>query len=144
MADENDIPGALEDEIVHAPAKPRAPARVDPDMVKEFKQEIDAKVAIGHKRMRGLANHLTFFVAAIAAVIPLRLTVFEEYHEAFFLVPLAAWVGLLAFHANYALRPILRRSGKESRIKAVIQPVRNRRVRRRRLQPGISPAPATT
>lgn len=155
MADENDIPRALEDEIVHAPATPERsfvplsqdditapaqpqapakrprrrppprgvpPARVDPDMVKEFKEEIDTKVTTGRKRMRGFANHLTLFMAGIAGAIPLRLTVFEEYHEAFFLVPLAAWVGLLAFHANYALRPMLRRSGKESQIKAVIYP----------------------
>jgi len=144
MADENQppgaLPGALEDEIIHAPAtpergfaplsqddvtaraKPRAPARVDPDMVKEFKQEIDTKVTIGRKRMRGFANHLTFFMAGIAGAISLRLTVFEEYHEAFFLVPLAAWGGLLAFHANYALRPMLRRSEKESQIRAAIYP----------------------
>jgi hypothetical protein len=144
MADENQppgaLPGALEDEIIHAPAtskrgfvplsqddinapaNPRAPARVDPDMVKAFKEEIDTKVTIGRKRMRGLANHLTFFMAGIAGAIPLRLTVFEEYYEAFFLVPLAAWGGLLAFHANYALRPILRRSGLESQIKAAIYP----------------------
>ena len=156
MADKNDTPGALEDEIIHAPATPErsfaplsqdditAPAtrqanpdgspqrrrpprgmpsaRVAPDMVKEFEEEIDTKVTSGRKRMRWFANHLILFVAGMAAAIPLRLTVFEEYHDAFFLVPLAAWVGLLALHANYALRPVLKRSGKESQIKAVIPP----------------------
>ena len=68
---------------------------------------------------------MILFVAGMAAAIPLRLTVFEEYHDAFFLVPLAAWVGLLAFHANYALRPVLKRSGKESHIKAVIPPTKS-------------------
>ncbi len=96
--------------------------RVAPDMVKEFEEEIDTKVTSGRKRMRWFANHLILFVAGIAGGIPLRLTVFEEYHDAFFLVPLTAWVGLLAFHANYALRPMLKRSGKESHIKAIIPP----------------------
>ncbi len=159
MADENDAPGALEDEIIQAPATPernfaplsqdditapatpqaapdgspqrRRPARgmpsarVDPEMVKEFEEEIDTKVTSGRSRMRWFANHFILFVAGMAGAIPLRLTVFDEYHDAFFLVPLAAWVGLLAFHANYALRPMLKRSGKESQIKAVIPPTEN-------------------
>ena len=157
MADENDTPGAppgaLEDEIVRAPATPErsfapliqddiiAPAtprsasdgspqkrrrsgmpsaRVDPEMVKEFEQEIDTKVNTGRGRMRWFANHLILFAAGIAGAVPLRLTVFDEFHDAFFLLPLAAWVGLLAFHANYALRPVLKRSDKESQIKAII------------------------
>ncbi|MCH7937984.1 MAG: hypothetical protein IH994_12990 [Proteobacteria bacterium] len=157
MADENEppgaLPGALEDEIVQAPATPersfaplsqdditapaktQAPAtgpqrrppprgmpsaRVDPDMVKEFEQEIDTKVTTGRKRMRWFANHLILFVAVITAAIPLRLTIYAEFHDAFFLVPLGTWVGLLAFHANYALRPMLKRSEKESQIKAII------------------------
>ena len=156
MADENDTPGALEDEIIQAPAAPertfapliqdditapatpqatpegspqrRGPprgvpsARVNPEMVKEFEEEIDTKVTSGQKRMRWFANHFILFVAGIEGAIPLRLTVFDEYHNAFFLVPLAVWVGLLALHANYALRPVLKRSGKESHIKAVIPP----------------------
>ena len=156
MADENEPPTALEDEIVPAPTEPersfaplilddvadpavaqappagspqrRSPptgvpsARVDPEMVKEFEQEIDTKVTTGQKRMRWFANHLILFVVGITVAIPLRLTIFEEYHEAFFLVPLAAWVGLLAVHANYALRAMLKRSDKESQIKAVIPP----------------------
>tara|TARA_B100001971_G_C17778657_1_gene328618 strand:- start:198 stop:530 length:333 start_codon:yes stop_codon:yes gene_type:complete len=97
-------------------------AHVDPGVVKEFEEEIETKVTTGRSRMRWFANHLILFVAAIAAAIPLRLTIFDEFHDAFFLVPLAAWVALLAFHANYALRPMLKRSGKESHIKAVIPP----------------------
>ncbi len=156
MADENDIPGALEDEIVQAPAMPersfapliqdditppaeqQAPpegspqrrppptgvpsARVDPKTVKEFEKEIDTKVITGQKRMRWFANHLILFVIGITVTIPLRLTIFTEPHDAFFLVPLAAWVGLLAVHANYALRAMLKRSDRESQIKAVIPP----------------------
>ncbi len=157
MADKNEPPGALEDEIIQAPATPErsfaplsqdditAPAtpqatpdgspqrrrrprgvpsaRVNPEMVKEFEEEIDTKVTSGRKRMRWFANHLILFVAGMAGAIPLRLTVFDEYNDAFFLLPLAAWVGLLAFHANYALRPMLKRSNKESHIKAVIPPI---------------------
>lgn len=156
MAEEDDTPTALEDEIIQAPSEPersfaplnmdeiaapaeqQAPskgppkrrppprgvpaAHVDPGVVKEFEEEIETKVTTGRSRMRWFANHLILFVAAIAAAIPLRLTIFDEFHDAFFLVPLAAWVALLAFHANYALRPMLKRSGKESHIKAVIPP----------------------
>ena len=103
------------------PPKGLPGVRVDPEMVKEFEQEIEAKVTTGRKRMRWFANHLILFVAGVAGAIPLRLTVFSEYHDAFFLVPLALWVGLLAFHANFAIRQMLKRSDKESQIKAVVQ-----------------------
>ena len=144
MADENDNPIAPEDEIVEAPATPersfaplsqddvivpaeRPPtgvpsARVDPEMVKEFEKEIDTKVTTGRKRMRWFANHLILFTIGITVAIPLRLTINTELHDAFFLVPLATWVGLLAVHANYALRVMLKRSDKGSQIKAVIPP----------------------
>ena len=97
-------------------------ARVDPEMVKEFEKEIDTKVTTGRKRMRWFANHLILFTIGITVAIPLRLTINTELHDAFFLVPLATWVGLLAVHANYALRAMLKRSDKESQIKAVIPP----------------------
>ena len=97
-------------------------ARVDPEMVKEFEKEIDTKVTTGQKRMRWFANHLILFMIGITVAIPLRLTIYTEFHDAFFLVPLAAWVGLLAVHANYALRAMLKRSDKESQIKVVILP----------------------
>ena len=95
-------------------------ARVDPEMVKEFEKEIDTKVTTGQKRMRWFANHLILFVVGIAVVIPLRLTIWTDYHNAFFYVPIGAWVGLLAIHARYAMGPLLRRSRRESQIKAVI------------------------
>ena len=95
-------------------------ARVDPKLVKEFEKEIDTKVIIGQKRMRWFANHLILFMIGITVLIPLWLTINTELHDAFFLVPLAAWVGLLAVHANYALRAMLKRSDKESQIKAAI------------------------
>ena len=95
-------------------------ARVDPEMVKEFEKEIDTKVTTGRKRMRWFANHLILFTIGITVAIPLRLTINTELHDAFFLVPLAAWVGLLAVHANYSLRVMLKRSDKGSQIKAVI------------------------
>ena len=97
-------------------------ARVDPEMVKEFEKEIDTKVTTGQKRMRWFANHLILFMIGITVAIPLRLTIYTEFHDAFFLVPLAAWVGLLAVHANYALRVMLKRSDKGGQIKAVIPP----------------------
>ena len=97
-------------------------ARVDPEMLKEFEKEIDTKVTSGQKRMRWFANHLIFFTIGITVAIPLRLTINTELHDAFFLVPLATWVGLLAVQANYALRAMLKRSDKESQIKAVIPP----------------------
>ena len=103
------------------PPKGLPGVRVDPEMVKEFEHEIDEKVTTGRRRMRWFANHLILFVAGVAGAIPLRLTVFSEYHDAFFLVPLAVWVGLLAFHANFAIRQMLKRSDKESQIKAVVQ-----------------------
>ena len=97
-------------------------ARVDPEMVKEFEKEIDTKVTTGQKRMRWFANHLILFMIGITVAIPLWLTINTELHDAFFLVPLAAWVGLLAVHANYALRVMLKRSDKGGQIKAVIPP----------------------
>lgn len=103
------------------PPKGVPAARVNTDMVKEFEDEIEEKVTTGRRRMRWFANHLILFVAGVAGAIPLRLTVFSEYHDAFFLVPLALWVGLLAFHANFAIRQMLKRSDKESQIKAVVQ-----------------------
>ncbi len=95
-------------------------ARVDPGMVREFEEEIDTKVKSGRSRMRWFANHLILFVVGIAAIIPLRLTILTDYHNAFFYVPIGAWVGLLALHARYAMGPILKRSRRESQIKAVI------------------------
>ena len=95
-------------------------ARVDAGMVREFEEEIDTKVKSGRSRMRWFANHLILFVIGIAAIIPLRLTILTDYHDAFFYVPIGAWVGLLALHARYAMGPLLRRSRRESQIKAVI------------------------
>ena len=129
----------LSEDDVTDPAVPQAPlegspkrrpsptgvpsARVDPEMVKEFEKEIDTKVTTGQKRMRWFANHLILFVIGITVAIPLRLSIFTELHDAFFLVPLTAWVGLLAVHANYALRTMLKRSDRESQIKAVVLPI---------------------
>ena len=95
-------------------------ARVDPGVVREFEEEIDTKVKSGRSRMRWFANHLILFVVGIAVVIPLRLTIWTDYHNAFFYVPIGAWVGLLALHARYAMGPLLKRSRRESQIKAVI------------------------
>jgi len=95
-------------------------ARVDPGMVREFEEEIDTKVKSGRSRMRWFANHLILFVVGIAVIIPLRLTILTDYHNAFFYVPIGTWVGLLALHARYAMGPLLKRSRRESQIKAVI------------------------
>ncbi len=95
-------------------------ARVDPGVVREFEEDIDTKVKSGRSRMRWFANHLILFVIGIAAIIPLRLTILTDYDDAFFYLPIGAWVGLLALHARYAMGPLLRRSRRESQIKAVI------------------------
>ena len=95
-------------------------ARVDPGIVREFEEEIDTKVKSGRSRMRWFANHLILFVVGIAVIIPLRLTILTDYHNAFFYVPIGVWVGFLALHARYAMGPLLRRSRRESQIKAVI------------------------
>ena len=95
-------------------------ARGDPGMVREFEEEIDTKVKSGTSRMRWFANHLILFVVGIAVTIPLRLTILTDYHNAFFYVPIGVWIGFLALHARYAMGPLLRRSRRESQIKAVI------------------------
>ena len=59
-------------------------ARVDPEPVKKFEHEIDEKITTGRRRMRWFANHLILFDAGVVGEIPLRLTVFNEYHDAFF------------------------------------------------------------
>jgi divalent metal cation (Fe/Co/Zn/Cd) transporter len=91
-------------------------------MVQEFEQEIDSKVDTGRKRMRWFANHLILFVVGIAVAVSLKLSLYADVENAFFYVPLGAWVGLLAVHANYAMNPMLKRSSKESELKAVIPP----------------------
>ncbi|MEE9317541.1 MAG: hypothetical protein V3U48_04545 [Rhodospirillales bacterium] len=119
-----------------APSEPEAPeqprkrarprglpsARVDPGVVKEFEEEIVSKVTTGRKRMRWFANHIILFVVGIAVAVSLKLSIYEDLEFAFFLVPFGVWVGLLAVHANYAMNPMLRRSEKESQLKAVIPP----------------------
>ncbi len=95
-------------------------ARVDPGMVREFEEEIDTKVKSGTSRMRWFANHLILFVAGMAAIIPLRVTILTDYHDAFFYVPIGVWVALLALHARYAMGPLLKRSRRASQIKAVV------------------------
>ncbi len=104
------------------PARGVPSARVDPDVVKEFEEEIDSKVTTGRKRMRWFANHIILFVVGIAVAVSLKFSIYEDLEFAFFLVPLGAWVGLLAVHANYAMGPMLRRSEKESQLKAVVPP----------------------
>ena len=105
-------------------ARPRGmpSARVDPGVVKEFEEEIDSKVTVGRKRMRWFANHIILFVVGIAVAVSLKFSLYEDVEFAFFLVPFGVWVGLLAIHANYAMNPMLRRSEKESQLKAVVPP----------------------
>ena len=95
-------------------------AHVNPDMVREFEEEVTTKVTTGRKRMRMFANHFILFTVGIAVAVGLKMTIYADLENAFFLVPFVAWVGLLAIHANHALKPILKRSKKESQIKAVI------------------------
>lgn len=107
------------------PAKPPASrgvpkAHVNPEVTREFEEEIVKKVTTGRKRMRWFANHVILFIVGIAVAISLKVTIFEDLDKAVFLVFFGAWIGALAIHANYALSPMLKRSKKERQIKAVI------------------------
>ncbi len=124
----------LTDQDLESPAPPEAPgqppkrpasrgvpqAHVNPDVVREFGEEVVNKVSTGRKRMRWFANHIILCVIGIAVAISLKMTIYADLDEAFFLLGFGGWVGLLAFHANFALSPMLKRSKKESQIKAVI------------------------
>ncbi len=103
-----------------SPSRGIPKARVDPRTVKEFESELDDKVTSGRNRMRWFANHFILFVIGIAVAIGLKLSIYSDLEDEFFLVGLGAWVGILAIHARYAMTPILMRSDKESQLKAVI------------------------
>ena len=60
------------------------------------------------------------FVVGIVTTVSLQLTIYAEIEAAYFQLPMVGWVGLLALHARYAMGPILKRSDKESQLKAVI------------------------
>ncbi len=116
-------PGAPEE--AGAPAKRPQPrgiptARVDPRVVREFESELINKITSGRNRMRWFANHFILFVLGIAVAIGLKLSIYSDLENEFFLVGLGAWVGILAIHVRYAMAPILERSEKESQLKAVI------------------------
>ena len=96
--------------------------RVDIGLVLAFAHEIDAKVTVGRQRMRWFANHLIVFAAGVAVAMPLHLWAFADIEPAYALLPLAAWIGVLAVHAHYAMNPILRRSPKESQLRALLPP----------------------
>lgn len=120
-----DISASQASDETGAPAK-RPPsrgipkARVDPKTVMEFETELVEKVTSGRNRMRWFANHFILFVIGIAVSIGLKLSIYSDLEDEFFLVGLGAWVGILAVHARYAMVPILERSDKESQLKAVI------------------------
>jgi hypothetical protein len=104
-------------------ARPRGipVARVNPKVAREFAEEVNDKVTSGRSRMRWFANHLMLFVVAIVTAVTLHFTIFSDIDIAYFQLALVAWVGILALHARYAIGPILRRSDKESQLKAVIR-----------------------
>ena len=122
---DQDLKGPATAEAPGQPAKRPAArgvptAHVNPEVVREFGEEVVTKVSTGQKRMRWFANHIILFVIGIAVAISLKMTIYADLDEAFFLLGFGGWVGLLAIHANYALSPLLKRSRKESQIKAVI------------------------
>ncbi len=138
MADENDInrnfaPSTLEapsrasNEAIsstkRSPSRGMPKARVNPKMAMEFESELVEKLSSGRKRMFWFANHFILFVIGIAVAIALKLSIYAKLENEFFLVGLGAWVGILAFHARYAMAPIFRRSEKESQLKAIIPDV---------------------
>ncbi|MBT7942545.1 MAG: hypothetical protein HN719_04215 [Alphaproteobacteria bacterium] len=94
--------------------------RVNPDVAREFAEEVNTKVTTGRSRMRWFANHLMLFVAAIVSAVTLHMTIYTEVDIAYFQIGLVGWVGILALHARYAMGPILKRSDKESQLKAII------------------------
>ena len=100
-------------------------AHVNPDMVREFEEEVTTKVTTGRKRMRMFANHFILFTVGIAVAVGLKMTIYADLENAFFLVPFVAWVGLLAIHANHALKPILKLSKQESQTTAGVPPSRH-------------------
>jgi len=95
-------------------------ARVNPEIAREFAEEVNTKVSSGRSRMRWFANHLILFVIAIVTAVGLHLTIYKDIELAYFQIGLVGWVGVLALHAWYAMRPLLQRSDKESQLKAVI------------------------
>lgn len=95
-------------------------ARVNPEIAREFANEVNTKVTTGRSRMRWFANHLILFVVAIVTAVGLHMTIYQDIELAYFQIGLVGWVGVLAMHAWYAMRPLLRRSEKESQLKAVI------------------------
>jgi len=95
-------------------------AHINPEMVREFAEEVNTKVTTGRSRMRWFANHLMFFVVGIVTAVTLHMTIYTDIDIAYFQITLVAWVGVLALHARYAMGPILKRSDKESHLKAVI------------------------
>jgi len=94
--------------------------RVNPDVAREFAEEVDNKVTSGRSRMRWFANHLMLFVVAIVTAITLHVTIYPDIEIGYFQIGLGGWVGVLALHARYAMGPILKRSDKESQLKAII------------------------
>ncbi len=95
-------------------------ANINPNMAREFADEVNTKISSGQSRMRWFANHLMLFVVGIVTTVSLQLTIYAEIEAAYFQLPMVGWVGLLALHARYAMGPILKRSDKESQLKAVI------------------------
>ena len=137
MAEKNDINRSFDPLTIKDITPPKAPeaattpvkrpasrgipkARVDPKMVKEFESELVDKVSTGRNRMRWFANHFILFVIGIAVAIGLKLSIYSDLENEFFLVGLGAWIGILTIHARFAIAPILKRSDKESQLKAVI------------------------
>lgn len=94
--------------------------KVNPEMAQEFAEEVNTKITSGRSRMRWFANHLMLFVVGIVTTVTLQLTIFSDIEAIYFQLPLVGWVGILALHASYAMGPMLRRSDKESQLKAVI------------------------
>lgn len=95
-------------------------ANVNPEVVQEFAEEVNTKISSGRSRMRWFANHLMLFVVGILTTVTLQFTIFADIDAIYFQLPLVGWVGMLALHARYAMGPILKRSDKESQLKAVI------------------------
>ena len=89
-------------------------------MAQEFAEEVNTKITSGRSRMRWFANHLMLFVVGIVTTVTLQFTIFSDIEAIYFQLPLVGWVGILALHASYAMGPMLRRSDKESQLKAVI------------------------
>lgn len=71
---------------------------------------------LGRKRMRMFANHLIGYLSATTIALPLAIFYLKtDVDRNFVYLALFSWLGIIAIHASYAMKPIMenRKSEKE-------------------------------